>query len=133
MAVGALRSRAVRACINNDSGVDITDVDDGFEYCLAKVQQSFIKRDVFLATADLCRALALLFLIGVVPLWRVVRISTSSHAKDYFDFICGVALLFTLAVLSWRRMVRFRDFTEKPVFTTYLAEASKSKSDSAKA
>jgi hypothetical protein len=123
----------VRNCIRNECGVQIESVDNAFEYCLAKVQGAFAKRDAFIATADLCRAMALLFMIGILPLWRVVHVLNSTRGMRYFVFGCGIATLFASAVLCWRRMLRFREFTEKPVFTTYLAQVSREKAAPQKA
>src|SRR6267154_3535527 len=112
---------AIRACILRECGSEIDTADAGFEYCLAKVQTSFNKRDVFLATSDLCRALALLLTVGLIPLWRTVYVDNTGLMHKHALVSAGAALLLFFVYLSWRRMVRFREFTEAPVFRSYLA------------
>ena len=112
---------SVKERIFGESGARLEAVDSAFEYCLAKVQVTFPKRDVFLATSDLCRALALLLLFSLVPLWRTVYCFNANLLHKHVLFGLLTVLFALLSWMSWRRMVRFREFTDAPVFRSYLA------------
>ncbi len=111
----------VKAAINTQLGTTVASVDTAFDYCLTMLKGQFSKRDSFVATSDLCRSFAVLSLLGLVP-------ATFSAFRAYgleskFLLICIAAALASLLLhlLSWRRMVRFRELSETTVFRAYLA------------
>lgn len=114
---------AVRVRILRESGLQLSSVDSAFEYCLARVQANFPKRDVFLATSDLCRALVLLFAFALLPLWRTIYVFNPNYVHKHTLFGAFAVLFGIFGWMSWKRMVRFREFTEAAVFRSYLATA----------
>jgi len=101
---------------------DVSSVDVAFDLCLTRVQAQFTKRDLFLATADLARSMFLLSFLAIVPLCRVVAELHRGWLVAMMAACAGIAILCLCAVLSWTRMVRFRELSERPVFHAYLAE-----------
>ena len=111
----------VKSTIKGDLGHELTLVDTAFDYCLTKLKDRFGKRDVFLATSDLCRSLAVLAILAFLP---AARLAWERFAPTFCYFaLTGSLVLFLvfLAWLSWKRMVRFRELTEVTVFRGYLA------------
>lgn len=53
--------QVVRGAIKKDFGQEISSVDTAFDYCLTKLKDSFSRRDIFVATSDLCRSLVVLY------------------------------------------------------------------------
>ena len=111
----------MKAAINTQLGTTVASVDTAFDYCLTMLKGQFSNRDSFVATSDLCRSFAVLSLLGLVP-------ATFSAFRAYgleskFLLICIAAALASLLLhlLSWRRMVRFRELSETTVFRAYLA------------
>jgi hypothetical protein len=114
--------KTVREEIKKREGLDIADVDTAFDYCLTKAKHSFEKRDAFIATSDLARSFVLLAILTGIP---------AVHALFYRTKSVGFSLILELAALiaavslvvfvSWRRMMRYREFADKPVFAAYLA------------
>jgi hypothetical protein len=85
------------------------------------LKDRFAKRDMFLATSDLCRSLWLLAFLAFVPATRIAWEHFSPTCR-YFAVILGFVLfMFSVAWLSWKRMVRFRELSEGTVFRAYLA------------
>lgn len=111
----------VKTTINTALGQEVASVDTAFDYCLTKLQDHFGKRDVFLATSDLCRSLVVLSVLGIVPTARVAWQEFSATCHFFVIFGTFVLLLILLAWLSWKRMLRFRDLSETTVFRAYLA------------
>jgi len=111
----------LRATIKKELGEELPTVDAAFDYCLTKAQAGFAKRDVFVATADLSRAFFTLSILALIPGVRLILLGW----QDWRPRLCAgglVALgLALIARLSWRRMVRFREYSETPVFRAYLA------------
>ncbi|MGB9204941.1 MAG: hypothetical protein WCB94_13370, partial [Terriglobales bacterium] len=111
----------VKATIKGDLGHELTLVDTAFDYCLTKLKDRFGKRDVFLATSDLCRSLAVLAILAFLP---AARFAWERFAPTFRYFALtgslGLLLIF-LAWLAWKRMVRFRELSEVTVFRAYLA------------
>lgn len=111
----------VKSAIKSDLGHELTYVDTAFDYCLTKLKDRFGKRDVFLATSDLCRSLSVLAVLAFIP---AARFAWERFAPTFRYFALtgsfGLVLVF-LAWLAWKRMVRFRELSEVTVFRAYLA------------
>lgn len=116
----------VRNSINKELGHQITSVDTAFDYCLTKVKDRFAKRDIFLATSDLCRSFVVLSALALIPSLRVAFYDLHPVTKSCIGVAIISAVLVAVALLMWRRMVRFRDLSETTVFRVYLATASES-------
>jgi hypothetical protein len=102
-------------------GMTVGSVDTAFDYCLTKLKGQFPKRDLFVATSDLCRSFAVLALIALAPaLWN--EFQAFGPSKKFCAWAIG-SLLGSLILfgLSWRRMVRFRALSDVTVFHSYLA------------
>lgn len=111
----------VKASIGSELGTDLTSVDTAFDYCLTKLKDRFARRDVFVATSDLCRSLIVLALLAFFPGARFFW-EHYSPTWRYFVLIGGIsAFILSLVWLSWKRMVRFRVLSEVTVFRAYLA------------
>jgi len=117
----------VRNKIQSELGEPVDSVDLAFDYCLTKLKDRFAKRDIFLATSDLCRSFVVLSAVALIPAFRVAF--HDAHASWPGFLLFGV-LAFVLATLMWKRMVRFRDLSETTVFRVYLAIARESNSSS---
>jgi hypothetical protein len=111
----------VKAAIKTELGHDVASVDTAFDYCLTKLQDRFAKRDVFLATSDLCRSLVVLSVLAMVPTVRITLHDIRPTIRCVVVFGNAVVLLIFVAWLSWKRMLRFRDLSETTVFRAYLA------------
>ena len=111
----------VKAAINSQLGRTVAAVDTAFDYCLTKLKGQFPKRDSFVAMSDLCRSLAILSLLGLVP--AAVCAYRAYGLGQNLMVACIAAVLASLLLywLSWRRMVRFRELSETTVFRAYLA------------
>jgi hypothetical protein len=116
-------SQLVREAIQKDLGQEISSVDLAFDYCLTKLKDRFIKRDVFVATSDLCRSLVILSVLAVIPATRVAFHDIHPVYKSFVAFGILALLLLTIALLAWKRMARFRELSETTVFRAYLASA----------
>lgn len=122
----------VKEAIEAQLGKEITSVDTAFDYCLTKLKGNFAKRDVFVATSDLCRSLTVLCILAIVPAVRVAWSYAGLNWRFLVTVGTEVAFFFFLSVLAWRRMVRFRELSEVTVFRSYLAtlmEAGETNSD----
>ena len=111
----------VKAAIRAHLGTAVGSVDMAFDYCLTKLKGKFPKRDLFVATSDLCRSFAVLSVLAAAPaLWNEYR--TFTWGTKFIGWAIGS--LITIAIvfsLSWRRMVRFRELSDVTVFSAYLA------------
>jgi hypothetical protein len=112
---------AVKKTIKEQCGHEIESVDGAFDYCLTKVKGLFDKRDVFMATSDLCRSIFILSFLALAPAARIAFWSASSCRHAAYVFLRILALLVVVAILSWLRMKRFRYLSEVTVFRAYLA------------
>lgn len=113
-------SVTVRKKITTESGMEISEVDDAFDYCLTRVGDRFVKRDTFLAISDLARSLWLLSILGLVPVVHGA-IGLPDIRTRLSWIIEGVAAAIVLSYLAWLRMVRFRELSDLPVFRSFLA------------
>jgi hypothetical protein len=113
--------KIVREEIKKREGLDVADVDTAFDYCLTKSKRSFEKRDAFIATSDLARSFVLLGIVtGVTASCAIYK--AKSPGWSLIGYLLAVMALTVMVVfISWRRMVRFRAFSDKPVFAAYLA------------
>ncbi len=110
----------VRLKIEREGSCKLTGVDSAFEYCLTRIAGKFVKRDVFMAISDFSRSLFLLSLLAAFPLGRSVLYAYGTGLRVKLSAVYMFLILLT-AWLSWTRMVRFRKYSDKPVFTTFLA------------
>jgi len=118
----------INARISKELGHPVANVDVAFDYCLAKIQGSFSKRDLFVANSDFARGLILVSCLAVAPL---LRITNDLHTRWQIHvglLTTGLILLFLISCLCWTRMKRFRELSERPVFHTYLAQSAESRS-----
>jgi hypothetical protein len=111
----------VRAQIKRESSHSIESVDVAFDYCLTRLQGSFTKRDVLVASSDLARGMLVVVVFALAPFARVTRDLHLSLACHIVLLCCGIAALFLIASIYWIRMTRFRVLSETPVFHAYLA------------
>lgn len=116
----------VKSAIKADLGHSIASVDTAFDYCLTKTNDRFAKRDVFVATSDLCRSLVVLSGLALVPAFRIARYDLHALSHPWLAAAAFIVTLLGVFLLMWRRMVRFRDLSEITVFRVYLATASES-------
>lgn len=111
----------VRDAIKRSFGHDIPSVDTAFDYCLTKLKDRFGKRDTFLATSDLCRSFVVLSALALVPAMRIALYDPHPFANSFVGAAILIAMLFSISLLAWRRMLRFRALSETTVFRAYLA------------
>lgn len=114
----------VRDTIKKELGQDIPAVDTAFDYCLTKLKDRFSKRDMFVATSDLCRSFVVLSVLAIVPAARIAFHDTHPLWRSAWTFAGLLLVLTSIAVLAWQRMTRFRELSETTVFRAYLAIAS---------
>ena len=119
--------RVVREAIGKELANEAPPVDGSFDYCLTKIQQQFPKRDLFIATSDLSRAIALLAITAIVPATRIVHGITADAKVVSGLMALSIVALLLICLVAWVRMVRFRDLSEVTVFRVYLATASERK------
>jgi hypothetical protein len=111
----------VKAAILKEAGIDVASVDVAFDYCLTRVKELFAKRDAFVATSDLARSLVFLVLPTGISLLRI-ETNIGIHGWRLGAALTGTCLMMTLTFfIAWRRMMRFRAFSDLPVFAAYLA------------
>lgn len=113
--------RTVRDAIKQEVGFEINSVDVAYDYCLSKAKHLFAKRDAFIATSDLARSFV--FLTVPTAITAVISIAKAKVVGWHLILdLAGVTFLFAIVIyVSWRRMMRFRDFSDRPVFSAYLA------------
>jgi hypothetical protein len=114
-------AEVVRGAIKKAAGNDPQSVDSAFDYCLSGLKDRFTKRDMFVATSDLCRSFVVLSVLGIVPAVRVAFYDLSPSHAGYPAAGLLITALAIVCLLAWRRMVRFRELSETTVFRTYLA------------
>lgn len=114
-------AQIVKAAIKKDFGQDISSVDTAFDYCLTKLKDRFGRRDVFVATSDLCRSFVVLSALALIPAIRIAFYDIRPIHRSMFVFAILALLLTSIAMLAWKRMVRFRGLSETTVFRAYLA------------
>jgi hypothetical protein len=105
-------------------------VDSAFDYCLTKLKGNFAKRDLFVATSDLCRSLTVLSILAIIPAVRATWSYWGFGCQFYIALAIELAFFIFLSLLSWRRMVRFRYLSEVTVFRAYLATVNESQRES---
>jgi hypothetical protein len=96
-------------------------VDTAFEFCLTRMKDRFPRRSAFIVTSDFNRSL---LVVGALLIPALGRLVWEVQGTRFYrlSFSIGATLLFALFLyLAGRRMVRFRELSERPVFTTYLA------------
>jgi len=113
--------QVVRGAIKKDFGQEILSVDTAFDYCLTKLKDSFSRRDIFVATSDLCRSLVVLSALALIPAIRIAFYDIRPVHRSVFALFIFVVILSSIALLAWKRMVRFRALSETTVFRAYLA------------
>lgn len=111
----------VRDTIKRAFGRDIPSVDTAFDYCLTKLRDRFGKRDMFLATSDLCRSFVILSALALAPAMRIAFYDSHPFANSYVAAAILIVVLISVSLLAWRRMLRFRELSEITVFRAYLA------------
>jgi hypothetical protein len=114
-------AQLVKNAIAAELGHPIPSPDAAFDYCLTKVGDRFVKRDLFVATSDLCRSLVVLSALAVVPAVRVISYDLNSFVKSSVSAVLLAGVLITVVLLMWRRMVRFRELSDITLFAVYLA------------
>lgn len=110
----------VKSAIWAESGLTLASADAAFDYCLTKSGDAFSKRDVFVATSDFARSFLVLAVCGVAPALRLAH--DRPHSVGSFLLLLGgyLMMLLLVAILAWRRMVRFRYLSDYGVFSVYL-------------
>jgi hypothetical protein len=118
-------SKLVKHAIKLEFGQEIHSVDAAFDYCLTKLEGRFDKRDIFVATSDLCRSLVILSFTALAPAWRISFSEDRPLNRSLELFALLAAILLIVGMLGWRRMVRFRALSEVTVFLAYLGVTEK--------
>ena len=111
----------VKAAIKSESGQEVVVVDTAFDYCLTRLKDRFAKRDMFVATSDLCRSLWVLTLLVFIHAIHIALEHFSPTCRNFALMLGFVLFILSVAWLSWKRMVRFRELSEVTVFRAYLA------------
>jgi len=111
---------AVKNSIWVESGLTLSNADAAFDYCLTRIGDTFSKRDVFVATSDFARSFLVLAVCGVAPTLRLAHDRTRSFGSFLLLLAGYVLVLVFVAILAWRRMVRFRHLSDYGVFGVYL-------------
>jgi len=109
--------------IERETGIVLT-VDAAFDFCLTKIKGQFPRRDSFVATSDFCRSL---LVVGILLIPAVVRVLMDVHGTCLRMATYGGGIVLASALflyLAGRRMMRFRDLSDRPVFRVYLACAA---------
>jgi hypothetical protein len=117
-------SKSVKHEIRKELGHELADVDDAYDFCLTKVHGRFEKRDIFVATSDLCRSFVAMCVLAVIlaaktAFWEIRPMDRSLE-------IAGIEITFiaVIGLLAWRRMTRYRALADITVFRVYRAVAS---------
>jgi hypothetical protein len=122
-------SKTVKELIAKELGHEIGSADEAYEFCLTKVSEHFQKRDIFIATSDLSRSFVAMCFIALIPAAKITFWRTEELSVRSLEFAGEVVLLAMVAMLSWRRMMRFRYLADVTVFRVYPAVASERSSD----
>jgi len=110
----------VKQTIKRELGHDILSVDYAYDYCLTRLKDRFERREVFIATSDLCRSLVVLSLIALMPICRIAFYDVTPMSKSLMVVGIGLAILAVVGALAWRRMNRYRRLSEVTVFRAFL-------------
>lgn len=113
----------VKRAIECEFGHEINSVDVAYDYCLTKLKGHFGKRDIFIATSDLCRSLVALSMMAIVPTCRIAFVDVSPLGRSLLVAALTITGLSLVAALSWRRMNRYRELSEATVFRVYMGLA----------
>jgi hypothetical protein len=118
-------SKPVKELIAKELGHEIGSVDDAYDFCLTSVSEhSFQKRDIFIATSDLSRSFVAMCFIALIPAAKITFCRTQELSVRSLEFAGEVALLAVVAMLSWRRMMRYRYLADVTAFRVYPALVS---------
>lgn len=116
-------ANSVKKTIRQESGTAIEGVDAAFDYCIARVGADFPKRDHFVATADLSRSLLVILVLAVAPVSRLIFERNLGIRSSIAAVGLGLACLGLAGFLMWKRMLRFKEFSDVCVFRAYFAKA----------
>lgn len=119
--------KAIRQVIADELGREAPPIDGCFDYCLTKIKDRFPKRDLFIATSDLSRAMLVLLIAALAPLARFILDGVRDSRLASGLIVLSAAALLLICRVAWIRMVRFRDLSEITVFRAYLAMVTESK------
>ena len=122
-------SKIVKESIAMELGCEVASVDAAYDFCLTKVSEHFQKRDIFIATSDLSRSFVAMCFVAVIPSAKMAFWQAGALPVRSLKFAAEVALLAVIAMLSWRRMMRYRYLADVTVFRIYPAVASEHNSD----
>jgi hypothetical protein len=114
-------AKTVRHAIRLELGREVQSVDGAYDYCLTKLKGHFEKRDIFVATSDLCRSLVVLSVVGIAPVSRMTLKDMAPIPRALEAFGLSLAILMVIGLLAWRRMLRYRELSEVTVFRAFLA------------
>ena len=118
-------SKTVKESIAKELGCELASVDAAYDFCLTKVSEHFQKRDIFIATSDLSRSFVAMCFVALIPSAKIIFWQTAElRVRSSLEFAAVVALLGVVAMLSWRRMMRYRYLADVTVFRVYPAVAS---------
>jgi hypothetical protein len=112
--------KIVRHAIKLEFGHDIHSVDDAYDYCLTRLKGHFDKRDIFVATSDLCRSLIVLSVLAIAPACRIAFCNADPLRRSFAVFASVLVFLSIVAALAWRRMDRYSKLSQVTVFRAYL-------------
>ena len=122
-------SKTVKELIANELGHEAASVDAAYDFCLTRVSEHFQKRDIFIATSDLSRSFVAMCFVALIPSAKIAFWQTAVLRVRCLEFAAEVGLLAVIAMLSWRRMMRYRYLADVTVFRVYPAVASEHHSD----
>jgi hypothetical protein len=122
-------SKTAKELIANELGHEIGSVDDAYDFCLTRVSEHFQKRDIFIATSDLSRSFVAMCFVALIPSVKIAFWQAGALPVRSLKFAAEVALLAVIAMLSWRRMTRYRYLADVTVFRVYPAVASEHNSE----
>ncbi len=117
-------SKTVKKSFARELGCEAASVDAAYDFCLTKVSEHFQKRDIFIATSDLSRSFVAMCFVALIPSAKIVFWQTAALRVRCLEFAAVVAMLGVIAMLSWRRMMRYRYLADVTVFRVYPALAS---------
>jgi len=117
-------SNAVKSLIKKQVGHELTNVDDAYDFCLTKIHGRFEKRDIFIATADLSRSFVAMCFLALAPAAKIAFWQVSPICRSIDLALGELAILAIIALLSWRRMMRYRELADRTVFRVYAAVAT---------
>jgi hypothetical protein len=117
-------SKTVKELIAREVGHEAASVDAAYDFCLTRVSEHFQKRDIFIATSDLSRSFVALSFVALIPAAKIAFWKAGELPVRCLEFTGEVALLAVIAILSWRRMMRFRYLADVVVFRSFPALAS---------